>query len=321
LKLSCFINGCRAVVWPVSERSSRRAVGRPIGWILCLISSIVNSPEMAQESRISVPRNPVWRVETAGNTVYLLGSVHLLKKENYPLPEALEKAFSDSRKLVLEVNLDSLEAPSTQQMILAKGLNPEGKSLSQILSPETYQLARKQIEAMGLNLERFEVVKPWLLSLTLTTLAMQRLGFEPQYGIDKHFFDKAGTEHKEILSLETAEYQLDRFDGMSVKMQETFLLQTLREIDTLGKEFEEIVSAWRAGDTKILESTLLESFTEFPEAYQLLVSERNSNWLPQIEAFLKQKENYLVVVGAGHLIGKDGLISLLRSKGYSVTQL
>lgn len=266
-------------------------------------------------------KNPIWRIQTDNNKVYLLGSVHLLKKEDYPLPEVLEKALEDSRKLVVEVKLDELEDPTTQQMILSKGLNPEKQSLRQIVSSETYELARKQTQAMGLEIEKFALFKPWLLALTLTTLEMQRLGFDPRYGIDKYFFDKARKENKDVLNLETAEYQIDRFNGMSTKMQETFLLQTLREIDTIGKEFAEIVDAWKVGDTKALEATLLESFTEFPEAYQQLVLERNSNWLPQIESFLEQRENYLIVVGAGHLVGKDGLIALLKAKGYSVEQL
>lgn len=266
-------------------------------------------------------KNPIWRIQTDNNRVYLLGSVHLLKKEDYPLPEVMEKALEDSRKLVVEVKLDELEDPSTQQMILSKGLNPEKQSLRQIVSSETYELARKQTQAMGLEIEKFDLFKPWLLALTLTTLEMQRLGFDPRNGIDKYFFDKARKENKDVLNLETAEYQIDRFNGMSSKMQETFLLQTLKEIDTIGKEFAEIVDAWKAGDTKALEATLLESFTEFPEAYQQLVLERNSNWLPQIESFLKQRGNYLIVVGAGHLVGKDGLIASLKAKGYSVEQL
>ncbi len=273
------------------------------------------------EVKESFARSPVWKVQKEANRVYLLGSVHLLKKEDYPLPEPLEKAFADSQKLVEEVNLDELEDPATQQMILAKGLNKDNKTLRQLLSSDTYEFARKQVEAMGLDLKEFERFKPWMLDLTLTALALERLGFEPKYGIDQYFFDKAKRERKEVLSLETVEYQLDRFDGMSPKMQETILLQSLKEIDTVGKDFAEIIRAWRGGDTKVLESTLLENFREFPEVYSQLVVERNTNWMPRIESFLQQKENYLVVVGAGHLLGKDGLLALLKAKGYGVEQL
>jgi len=265
--------------------------------------------------------SPIWRIQKGTNKVYLLGSVHLLKKSDYPLPEPLEKAFVDSQKLVEEVNLDELEDPATQQMILAKGLIKDNQTLRQLLSAETYESARKQVEAVGLDLKEFDRFKPWMLDLTLTALTLERLGFEPKYGIDKYFFDKAKRERKEILSLETVEYQLDRFDGMSPKMQETILLQSLKEMDTVGKEFSEILQAWREGDAKGLESTLLENFREFPEAYSQLVVERNTNWMPQIESFLQQKENYLVVVGAGHLLGKDGLLALLKAKGYGVEQL
>ena len=273
------------------------------------------------EVKDSLARSPIWKIQKEANKVYLLGSVHLLKKEDYPLPEPLEKAFADSEKLVEEVNLEELENPVTQQMILAKGLNKDNKTLQQLLSPETYELARQQVETLGLDLKEFARFKPWLLDLTVTALALERLGFDPKYGIDKHFFDRAKRERKEILSLETIEYQIDRFDGMSPKMQETLLQQSLKEIHTIGEEFAEILKAWRAGDTKALESTLLESFREYPEVYSQLVVERNANWMPRLESFLRQKENYLVVVGAGHLLGNDGLLALLKAKGYAVEQL
>lgn len=321
MNIPLLIHGQAVAVPSLCSSVSRRIrVQRAVLFALVAVVVIVQTAT-AEDAKRGIPRNPIWRIQTENNRVYLLGSIHLLKKEDYPLPDVLERAFEDSGKLVVEVNLNEIEDPTTQQVILSKGLNPEKRSLRQILSSETYELARKQAQAMGLEIGEFDLFKPWLLALTLTTLEMQRLGFDPRYGIDKYFFDKAKKANKEVLNLETAEYQIDRFNGMSAKMQETFLLQTLKEIGTIGKEFAEIVEAWKAGDTKALEATLLESFREFPGAYQQLVLERNSNWLPQIESFLKQTENYVIVVGAGHLVGKDGLIALLKTKGYSVEQL
>jgi len=302
----------------MSSRSNGQSISGRFGAIVIIaLFQIVALGEIKETHA----KSPVWKIQKGANRIYLMGSVHLLKKEDYPLPEPLEKAFADSQKLVEEVNLDELDDPATQQMILAKGLNKDNKTLRQVLSADTYELARKQMETMGLELKEFERFKPWLLDLTLTALSLEKLGFEPRYGIDKYFFDKAKQERKEILSLETVEYQLSRFDGMSAKMQEALLLQSLKEIDTLGKEFAEILRAWRGGDTEVLESTLLENFKEFPEVYSQLVVERNGNWMPRIESFLQQKDNYLVVVGAGHLLGKEGLLALLKTKGYSVEQL
>lgn len=269
----------------------------------------------------STDKHTLWKVKSSKGTTYVLGSVHLLKKESYPLPAALEKAFDETRKLVLEVDLDSVSDPATQQLMLSKGLDTSMKTLEQSLSPETYALARKEIEAIGLGLDQVRFFKPWMLGLTLTVMHLQKMGFDPNFGIDKHFFDKAKRAQREILSLETVEDQLDRLDGMSAKTQEAFLLQTLKDMHTVEKEFDDIFSAWRAGDTRTLESTLFDSFSDYPEAYEKLIKERNYNWLPQVESFLQQGGDYLVVVGASHLLGKDGLIELLRQKGHSPEQM
>jgi uncharacterized protein len=269
----------------------------------------------------SPDKHTLWKVKSSKGTTYVLGSVHLLKKENYPLPEALEKAFDETHKLVLEVNLDSVSNPAAQQLMLSKGLDTSLTTLEQRLSPETYALARKEIEAIGLGLDQVRFFKPWMLGLTLTVMHMQKMGFDPNFGIDKHFFDKAKKAQREILNLETVEDQLNRLDGMSAKTQEAFLLQTLKDMHTVEKEFNDILSAWRAGDTRVLENSLLDSFSDYPEAYDKLIKERNYNWLPQVESFLQQGGDYLVVVGASHLLGKDGLIELLRQKGHSPEQL
>ncbi len=295
-------------------RASKKTVSV---FLLLLLATTFASLQHAASSG----KHTLWKVKSTKSVVFVLGSVHLLKKENYPLPEALEKAFDETQKLVLEVNLDSINNPAVQQLMLSKGLDTSLKTLDQRLSPETYALARKEIELIGLSIDQVRFFKSWMLGLTLTVMHMQKMGFDPNYGIDKHFFDKAKGAQREIINLETVEYQLDRLDGMSAKTQEAFLLQTLRDIHTVEKEFNDILSAWSIGDIRSLESTLLESFSEYPGAYDKLIKERNYNWLPQIESFLQQNGDYLVVVGASHLLGKDGLIDLLKQKGYSVEQL
>jgi uncharacterized protein YbaP (TraB family) len=150
---------------------------------------------------------------------------------------------------------------------------------------------------------------------------LQQLGFDPNQGLDKYFFDKAKLAKKEIVGLETIEYQLGFFDGMEMGTQELLLLQTLNDLETLEGEFDEIVKSWATGDIEALERTLLKDFAEYPEVYKRFVSERNRNWLPKIESLVGQRDNYLVIVGTLHLVGKEGVIELLKERGYSVEQL
>lgn len=265
-------------------------------------------------------KRPLWKIQSKKNVVYLMGSIHYLKPQNYPLDQAMEDAFKNSKKLVLEINLESADKEQ-QQLMLMKGLYTDGRTLKEGVSAETYVLAEKELKALGSDIRSFNQFKPWLVALTITALKLQRLGFDPNHGIDRYFYRKAKAENKEIAGLETFEYQIDLFDGMSERTQELLLLQTLKDVHAMEGVVDTIVKAWASGDMKTLDSVLLRSLREHPEVYQRFVSDRNRAWLPKIESYLSQSENYMVVVGAGHLAGKDGIIEMLKAKGYSVEQL
>ena len=274
----------------------------------------------AQERQKVSSKSFLWKVQSKKNAVYILGSVHFLKKEHYPLPKAIEDAFADAKRLVLEIDIEGLGLEITQRMML-KAIYDNGKTLQESISKEAFTLAGKRAKELGLDIYMLNQFEPWYVALTLATLKLQNLGFNPNYGVDKYFSMKAKETGKEIASLETLEYQIDLFDRMSPATQELLLLQTLRDLDVMEKEFNRIIGAWAGGDAKTLEALLLKSFREFPEIHQKLVSERNRNWLHKIENFLAHNENFIVVVGAGHLVGKDGVIELLKEKGYLVEQL
>jgi len=288
-------------------------------WLLLLL--LVRSVQVAgQTAGQAAVKSCLWRVASKDSTVYLLGSVHLLKSDAYPLSQAIEQAFVNSTKLVLEVNLDSLNSSDAQQMVLAKALLPGGKTLKETLSPATYQAVQQKVEAMGLNMEALKRMKPWFLSLSLVAMKMQQLGYDADNGVDRHFFDRATKSNKEVLGLETAEFQINLMDSLSAKTQEESLLQTLKELDQFETEFEELVRAWSSGQEKQLDNLLLQSFKEYPDVYAKLISERNRRWLPVIEGYLQGGNKTLVVVGAAHLVGRDGVVELLKRKGYSVEQ-
>ena len=174
---------------------------------------------------------------------------------------------------------------------------------------------------MGLPFDRLRSLKPWFLSLTLSLIKLQTLGFDPKHGIDRYFFDKGKLAGKEIRALETFEYQLDRFDGLPDRIQEQLLLQTLQELDHLEEEIEQMVEAWSRGEVEVLEELTQESFKDFPGLYQRLITERNKNWLLKIEPILNRPGTTLVVVGALHLVGSESVVELLQEQGYTVKQL
>jgi uncharacterized protein len=262
--------------------------------------------------------SPLWKIRSKDNVVYLMGSIHYLKRQNYPLDETLEAAFKDAKKLVFEIDLDSGEAGRKEQLMVLKGMYSDGTTLKDHVAPETYALADKQLKALGLDVQIFNQFKPWVTALTVLGLKLQAMGFDPGQGIDRYFFRKAKKERKEIHGFETLEYQLGLFDGLPERVQEALLAQSLGDADLAEAGVNAIVKAWAAGDLQALDELLLRGMREHPELYRALIADRNRAWLPKIESYLAQRENYLVVVGAAHLAGKDGLIETLKAKGYSV---
>lgn len=264
---------------------------------------------------------PLWKIESKTNTVYILGSVHFLKEENCPLDPAIENAFNESQVLVLEVNLDDFNTPQTQRSMLLASMCDPGNTLSQTLSQETFGLLRTRLEENGLKVEQFEMFKPWFLAVSVTATILQNAGFDPNFGIEKYFFDKAKSSGKEILGLETVEYQIGLFDDMSPEVQDFLLYKTLLELDVIEEQVEELVRLWKAGDLEVIDSKLSEELTDNPQLNEKLIYERNRNWVPRIKAFVGKDKNVLVTVGAGHLGGEKGLVALLKKEVRRIEQM
>ncbi len=263
----------------------------------------------------------LWQVKSPQNTVYLLGSIHLLKESDYPLAKQINDAYKDAEKLVFEVNMGELESSKTQSLVLEKATAQDGKTLKDRLTPETYQLAKTTASEIGLPIEAFSSFKPWFFSLTLITLKLQRLEFNPENGVDQYFFKKAIKDGKETLALETIEDQFNLFDSFSQGNQEQYIRQTIDELDTLETSFQEMVSAWKSGDDQTLKTLLLKSFKEYPELEDQIFGARNRKWMTTIEPLLQKEDDYLIVVGAGHLVGKDNVLELLQAKGHTPKRL
>lgn len=246
--------------------------------------------------------------------------MHLLTPNYYPLDPAFDEAFKTSDLLVEELDMHEMLAASSQMEMLMRGMLPAGQTLDKVLSAETMTAVSKRFNDLGMPFEPMKQFKPWLLSLTLQGLEWQKAGFDADLGLDKHFYDRAKAAGKTIIGLETAESQIDRLDKMSESLQEQLLLSSLSETDTARNSLKTIVSAWQRGDSKELEKTLLSDFTQYPAAYRSLIVERNQNWIPQIDACLMRAQPCMVVVGAAHLVGRDGLLTLLQHKGYRIEQ-
>ena len=217
-------------------------------------------------------------------------------------------------------DIGQMDDPATLQRMMKQGLYPNDTKLAEKISDETYGLFQQEVTALGLPIAHFERFKPWLSALTIIALELKRLGFDPKHGIDQHFFNKAKQDGKECVFLESVDYQLGLFANMDDNQQESFLKQTLKDLKIVDTMAQQMIQAWQTGDIDQLGAILQMCFKDHPELYERFVIDRNRAWIGRIEDLMKQGEDVLVVVGAGHLVGKESLIELLRVKGYEPVQ-
>lgn len=262
----------------------------------------------------------LWEVKGTSNTVFLLGSMHLMKDNMYPLAPEIEAAYKRSAVLVFETDMKVLESPAFAMKLMGKATYPEGESLKKNLSPAMYSLLASNLQNSLLSVEMINQFKPWMAAMTIMVLELQKLGFDVQNGVDKHFYTRAIEDKKALEHFETPDFQAELFTSLTDKESEEFLGQALKDMDVWKKQIEVLEKAWLTGDTKALDKLLLDSFREFPLMHKKLLIDRNRAWIAKCEQFLKGDKDVLVVVGAGHLVGKDSVVELLTAKGYKVEQ-
>ena len=266
----------------------------------------------------------LWKVSDADNSIYLLGSFHMLKAGDYPLAPSVDAALADVQQVVFEVAPSEMADPELPAKMMQAAARADGKTLQQTVSPATWRALRAYAAKNAMDVAGLQGLKPWFVAMLLALTEGQKLGLDPALGLDRHLMERAAQSGKSTRGLETALSQIAMLDGLDVTLQDAFLQDTLRELADFKTMFEELHTAWRTGDALALERTALAEMREqYPVLYQRVNVDRNKAWLPQLDAMLRHStgRNTLVVVGALHLVGSDGAVRLLADKGYRVERL
>jgi uncharacterized protein YbaP (TraB family) len=265
----------------------------------------------------------LWKVQPkeagATNAVYLLGSVHMLSKSNYPLPMAIEQAYSNSSTLVFEADIGEMDQETVK--LLGKAALPEGKTLATELTPETYALLTNHAASSGLPLFMLERLAPGVAAVTIEGFELVKMGMDPSLGLDKHFYDLGKKEGKAIVGLETPDFQMSLLTGLSKVEGDLMMKTTLKELDTFKTEITDLIQGWESGNAERVGDILNQEVKEAPDIYKRLLTDRNERWVPEIEKLMEKNKSALVIVGAGHLVGKKGVVEMLRQKGWKVSQM
>lgn len=263
----------------------------------------------------------VWEVKSGANTVYLGGTVHLLRPSDYPLPPEFDEAYANSSEIYFETDISSMNDMSVQVQMLQQLTYNDERTLKSVLNEAAYTALTEHTARLGLPMMMLEKFKPGMIVSTLQVLDFQRMGFTPQ-GVDMHFNTRAVTDGKTIGQFETIQEQIGFLAAMGEGNESEFILLSLKDLEDTDALMAEMIAAWRSGDADELSKLFVDDMrNEAPEIYESLLLERNRNWMPDIEAMLRDGDTEFVLVGAAHLIGPEGLVRMLSNKGYQVRRL
>ena len=243
--------------------------------------------------------------------------MHALKGSDYPLPSAYNRAFDASTRLVFED--DPRDSQEQSKIFLRTGQYPKGDSLKKHVDPRTYDYVRRIFKLMGVPEEKFSTFRPWALVIFLQTPSLQGLSME--LGVDGFLQKRARTSSKPMSGLESSREHLEVFSGLTERQSEALLLITFIPREPGKPGFSEMANAWRHGDAETLARVMRDSLHDFPAMGERLLDARNRKWIPKIEGYLRSGQTYFVVAGAAHMGGSEGLLALLRARGYKIEQL
>lgn len=263
----------------------------------------------------------VWSVRSGDNILYLGGTVHLLRPGDYPLPEEFEQAYQASSEIYFETDIGSMNDIAVQTQMLQQLTYGDERTLKTVLNEEAYSALAAYTATTGLPIAMLEKFKPGLLVSTLQILVFQSMGFTPQ-GVDAFFHTRAMGDGKDEGQLETLQEQIGFIAAMGEGNESEFILLSLEELAETGDVMEDMIGAWRSGDSEGLAELFVEDMKiESPELYDSLLLQRNLRWVPQIDRMLEDADVEFVLVGAAHIVGEGGLLDLLAQRGYEIEQL
>ena len=290
-----------------------RRISSPLGLALCSLLLCVTA-------RADGALHSLWELHGKHNTVYLLGSIHVLRLGDYPLAPALLEAYGNAKSIMMEVNLEEISSAQVQAEMLSSAILSDGRTLPEVLGEARYGHAAALAREAGIELSLFDQFAPWFAAEAISQLQLTQLGFQPEAGVEMYFMERARTDGKSVTGLETVHDQISLFQNMPLDTQAEYLVSSLEQAHDLAKEVDSMVHAWQRGDMHWFANQLQSEFGKDPRLYQSVLGSRNRKWVPKIEALLNDDKNYLVIVGTGHLAGLGSVIDLLKKDGISATQ-
>lgn len=298
-------------------------VVRDVSFFFCRLVPYLVLLCLSFQAKAEVSQPAFWEVRKGDSVLYLMGSMHFGHPDFYPMPKTIEDAFAKADRLVVEVNLLNL-SPQAAQIVFKHGGLQQGQTLKDVISPSTYRLLQNHVQKTNVPINAFHRFQPWYVTLLLVETEIRKTELQQQLGVDLYFLKKASGTEKPIDELETLESQLSLFSTFSLKEQERFLRQTLQDLQNGRDYLTKMAEAWRQGNVGVLERTLIEPFRAQKDSQQLfdrMFTRRNKKMVSAVERYLQKGQRVFLVVGVGHMLGDDGIVSLLQRRGIQVERV
>jgi len=263
----------------------------------------------------------IWTYADDDTTVYLFGTVHLLKPElSWKTPDMIQ-ALKEADTLVLEADMVSPGSMSSiQKLMVEYSAFPEGETLSGVLSDEEKAIVLESLTAQGIPMDAVESMKPWMVQLQLGIMQIMKAGYDPQSGVEAVLLSDPSIADKKLSYLESAETQIKALGGADIDEQIQGLMATISTLELGNDYLETLVNEWAEGDVKGIGAMMSNpAMYGSKSAYDMLLTKRNENWIEPLKALLDEPGTKFVAVGAGHLAGPDSVVKMLKTEGVKVT--
>ena len=276
----------------------------------------------ADSMRAKVPRSPhplfLWKFESKTASVYLAGSVHVMKPTLYPLPSQFDAAFAKADRLVIEVNTDAIAPDALSEKVRAYALLPSGQTLTTVLKPEALASVDSYLTSQGASIDAFSALKPAMLATELAVSRLSALGYMPQFGLEEHFKD--GLAGRPVFELETIDEQFAVLTSPPMAVQEQMLVETVDQMSTIEPIVTGMVVAWLSGDEREFRRLFDLENGDSPDMRAFsrkLIEDRNVAMADKVAGYLTNLSGTtFVLVGSAHLTGPEGVVALLEARGF-----
>ena len=263
----------------------------------------------------------IWEIKGTKHSVFIAGSVHLLREKDFPIPPNYNEIYEKADELIFEIDTAILNDPATVLSMKQLGSFQNGDTVEDHVTPETFKLLEKFLKKRNLPASQLIQMKPGMLAITLSSIEAIRNGASPDLGLEMRYGALAARDKKPTSGLETVEYQVSMFDDFTTEEADEMLRSTLESLEDISEGLDDLINAWRAGDAEGMDKLVNAEFEDNEKLRKVLLVDRNRNWIPHIERAVAGDRNVLVMVGAGHLVGDDSVIELLEAKGHKLEQL